>query len=516
MGPNRTIDLTADQHRLLLELIECHLPDTDIWAYGSRVTWNSRPQSDLDLVVFSGPEQTGQVSDLREAFEESRLPFRVDVLVWDDLPESFQREIDARHYAIVEIHMVFGGVTKMRFGNCATLVRDHVDPNDIPGDTPYVGLGHIPKNQLAVADHGVASDVGSTKCRFKRGDILFGKLNPHFRKVAQAQYDGICSTDIWVVRAQKGIDQRFLFYQMSTQRFVDYASGGSEGTSMPRAKWDHVSGYGFDVPKLAEQRRIAEILGSLDDKIDVNRRMVDVLDRLSCAMYQEWFVEFGVEKGDADTESNMFRDLWSQLLNTSEESKQPRNIPRGWHVRTLRDIMTIHRRTVRPSHGSRQLVEHYSIPAFDVHGDPLIEPEGNIKSAKTVVPAQPVVLLSRLNPDKPRVWIPNRTTGRQQLASTEFLVCESTSELGQGALYCLFRSKKFQEVMRGMVTGTSRSHQRVLPTTLLRLPVIVGPRELHAQFERLAKPVITRMLTIRRETATLRSMVELLRQQYIN
>ena len=290
------IDLTADQRRLVLELIERHLPDTDVWAYGSRVTWTSRPESDLDLVVFSGPDQSAQASALREALEESDLPFRVDVLVWDDLPKSFQNAIDANHHAVVEHHadrnrasaMRFGA-SAMRFGDCATLIRDHIDPSDLPNDTPYIGLSHIPQNLLSISNHGVASDVISVKNRFKEGDILFGSLRPYFRKVALARYDGICSTDIWVVRAQNGLDQQFLFYQMASQRFVDYASRGSEGTRMPRAKWDHVSDYAFFVPSLFEQQRIARILSGIDDKIRLNQSMAIMLEDMVSVMYSEWF-----------------------------------------------------------------------------------------------------------------------------------------------------------------------------------------------------------------------------------
>ena len=71
MGVNGEIDLTADQRRIGLELIERHLPGTDVWAHGSRVQWTSRPESDLDLVVFSGADQSGQMADLREAYRHS-------------------------------------------------------------------------------------------------------------------------------------------------------------------------------------------------------------------------------------------------------------------------------------------------------------------------------------------------------------------------------------------------------------------------------------------------------------
>ncbi len=91
--PSAGIDVAADHHRAVLRLIRTHLPDTEVWAHGSRVKRTGRPASDLDLVVFARPPQRRQVAELREAFEDSDLPFRVDVHVWDDLPESFRAEI---------------------------------------------------------------------------------------------------------------------------------------------------------------------------------------------------------------------------------------------------------------------------------------------------------------------------------------------------------------------------------------------------------------------------------------
>ena len=102
MGLDRPIDITADQRKTLLALLERYLPNTAAWVYGSRVKWTSRPQSDLDLVVFATPDQQRRVSELREAFEESNLPFRVDLFVWDDVPEQFRKQIEADHVVLVE------------------------------------------------------------------------------------------------------------------------------------------------------------------------------------------------------------------------------------------------------------------------------------------------------------------------------------------------------------------------------------------------------------------------------
>ena len=102
MGLEQAIDVTAADRRTILSLIERYLPDTAAWIHGSRAKWTSRPQSDLDLVVFATPEQRGRVGALREAFEESNLPFRVDLLVWDEVPETFRRKIEAEHVVLVE------------------------------------------------------------------------------------------------------------------------------------------------------------------------------------------------------------------------------------------------------------------------------------------------------------------------------------------------------------------------------------------------------------------------------
>ncbi len=94
------INLGAAHERTVRHLIQSLLPDTEVWAYGSRVKGTAQSWSDLDLVVFTGSDQRRQVGELREAFEESNLLFRVDVLVWEELPESFRDEIRRRHVVV--------------------------------------------------------------------------------------------------------------------------------------------------------------------------------------------------------------------------------------------------------------------------------------------------------------------------------------------------------------------------------------------------------------------------------
>ena len=178
-----------------------------------------------------------------------------------------------------------------QFGDCAVLVRETVSPGESAG-VPYIGLEHIAEGGLSLLGYGTADDVTSIKSRFRAGDVLFGKLRPYFRKVIRAPFDGVCSTDIWVVRPRDDMDAGFLFYWMASRDFVDASMRGSEGTKMPRAKWDFVARISQVVPPLPEQRDIAHILGTLDDKIELNRRLNETLEAIARALFKSWFVDF--------------------------------------------------------------------------------------------------------------------------------------------------------------------------------------------------------------------------------
>jgi predicted nucleotidyltransferase len=99
MGMNGEIAIEPHDRDMLLALLNRFLPGVEVWAHGSRVKGHARSASDLDLVAFTTDERGSQVTALREALDESRLPFRVDLAVWDDVPERFRANI-------LETHMV--------------------------------------------------------------------------------------------------------------------------------------------------------------------------------------------------------------------------------------------------------------------------------------------------------------------------------------------------------------------------------------------------------------------------
>ena len=366
------IDITAEERKTILQLLEEHLPDVASWIYGSRAKWTSSPKSDLDLVVFATPEQQLQVGHLREAFEESNLQFRVDLFVWHDLPEAFKKRIESDH-VVIRPRAVFlkdcaqeGNVARQgrtTFGECGVLVRDTVSPSDL-GPVPYIGLEHIGKGTLSLLGHGTADDTVSVKSRFQQGDILFGKLRPYFGKLVRAPFDGVCSTDIWVVRSSSKADTGFLYYLMASQPFIDAATRGAEGTRMPRAKWDYVSRFRILLPSLSEQRKAAEILEALDSKIELNRRMNETLEAMERALFKSWFVDFDpvrakMEGRDTGLPKHI-ADLFPNRLADSELGL----IPKGWEVKALGDLIELAYGKALPQRKRRR----GSVPVYGSNG----------------------------------------------------------------------------------------------------------------------------------------------------
>lgn len=221
------------------------------------------------------------------------------------------------------------------FGDCARLTRATCNPIEALAQ-PYIGLEHIVPGMLVLEGHGWGSDVSSTKTRFREGDILFGKLRPYFRKVIRPRFDGVCSTDIWVVRAHDGVDQGFLYYWMASQDFVDIASLGSEGTKMPRAKWDFLARLQRKIPSFKEQRAIASVLGSLDDKIELNRRMNETLEEVARTLFKSWFVDFDPVRTKMEGRQPTGMDeKTAALFPDSFEESALGEIPKGWKIGTL-------------------------------------------------------------------------------------------------------------------------------------------------------------------------------------
>lgn len=157
----------------------------------------------------------------------------------------------------------------------ANATTEAIDPNEV-----YVGLEHIERRHIALSQHGYGSDVSSNKSRFKKHDILFGKLRPYFHKVCITQFEGVCSTDILVLRAQDKDWIAFTLFAFFQDSVIEYANLASGGTRMPRADWGSLSQYPIAIPPLELVDQFNKVTMPSIEKIHKNLTQIQTLEQL--------------------------------------------------------------------------------------------------------------------------------------------------------------------------------------------------------------------------------------------
>ena len=154
-----------------------------------------------------------------------------------------------------------------KLADIAKQTGETTTPDKVSSDTPYIGLEHMPRGSIALADWETAAKVSSNKARFKKGDVLFGKLRPYFHKVGLAPLDGICSTDIVVLRGKKPAFDAIVASLCSSADFVAYTDQTSTGTKMPRTSWKIMKEFEIALPPEKLASTYSSIVSPMHDLI---------------------------------------------------------------------------------------------------------------------------------------------------------------------------------------------------------------------------------------------------------
>jgi type I restriction enzyme S subunit len=156
----------------------------------------------------------------------------------------------------------------VRFDQMAESILDRVDKPSEADVAYYVGLEHLDPESLKIRRWGTPDDVEATKLRFKPGDIIFGRRRAYQRKVAVAEFEGICSAHALVLRArEETVLKEFLPFFIQNDTFFERALSISVGSLSPTINWKTLAKQEFLIPPKDEQRRIADILWAADDTI---------------------------------------------------------------------------------------------------------------------------------------------------------------------------------------------------------------------------------------------------------
>ncbi|MDL1863771.1 restriction endonuclease subunit S [Betaproteobacteria bacterium PRO5] len=331
------------------------------------------------------------------------------------------------------------------------------------------------------------------------------------------------------IRVKDGLDNYFLYYWFLHAGKTGMLEPYFTGTTIKHLTGKALAELKIPLPPIERQRGLAKVLRSLDDKIDLNRRINQTLEAMAQAIFKSWFVDFDPVKakiaaieqgqdplcaamraisGKTDAElDQMPREHHDQLAATAtlfpEEMEESAlgEIPKGWSALSFGDVAQQGKGTVNPSTSPKELFCHYSLPVFDASQLPIIESGESIKSNKTSVPDD-AVLVSKLNPHIPRIWLIGRA-GERAVCSTEFIVWTPKEPANSAFVYGLASSPNFNSAMRQLVTGTSNSHQRVKPEQLAGIRVFAGDDKAIAQYSVTVASLMEKMLRNREEARTL-------------
>ncbi len=374
MGITGSIDINPNYLATVERILAEHVPECEVRAFGSRATWTARDYSDLDLaVVGKGPLHWRTLGGLKEAFEESNLPMRVDVLDWHAISESF-RDMVERDYVVVQAGTKqttdgeWRGTVYGRFANTfnESSLADLCDKTDgiqtgpfgsqlhqkdyVPAGTPIITVEHLGENRITHHDLPCVSDFDRdrlSKYTLRQGDVVFSRVGSVDRRslVRGTEEGWLFSGRCLRVRPEPNqIDPAYLSYFFGLPAFQEHIRSIAVGATMPSLNTQILSDVTVVYPPLPEQRAIAHVLGTLDDKIELNRRMNETLEEMARALFKSWFVDFEPVRAKIEGRwrpgeslpglpAHLY-DLFPAGLVDSELGR----MPEGWAVKALGDF----------------------------------------------------------------------------------------------------------------------------------------------------------------------------------
>ena len=328
------LDVRADHLKIVQEILRKFVPEREAWAFGSRAKWLAKEYSDLDLcIVGETPLGFRVLGLLDEAFDESDLPYKVDIVDWATTSESFRKIIEGDKVVVQKGKKGLGMEsewTETEVGGLLSFANGRSSP-ERADELPFPVYG----------SNGVIGFANETNA--EPGVIIIGRVGSYCGSLYQSSQRCWVTDNAIRAIARDTNDPRFLYYLLGTLALNSRRAGSGQ----PLLNQDILSRIPTTVPPPAEQRAIAHILGTLDDKIELNRKQNETLEAMARALFKAWFVDF--EPVRAKLEGRWQRgqslpglpahlyDLFPDRLVDSELGE----IPEGWRLSTIGEEVTV-------------------------------------------------------------------------------------------------------------------------------------------------------------------------------
>lgn len=215
---------------------------------------------------------------------------------------------------------------------------DKIEVSNLSLDN-YVSTENMLSNKSGIC-RAVNLPNTSLTVAFNFGDILLSNIRPYFKKIWLANFNGGCSNDVLVLKAKESIDAKFLYYILSDNKFFDYDTANAKGTKMPRGDKAAIMNYEFFLPPLDIQKKIAGVLGALDDKIELNNRINNNLEQQAQSLFKSWFVDFEPFGGTMpdDWKVGNLLDIADYLNGLAMQKFRPAENEKGLPVLKIKEL----------------------------------------------------------------------------------------------------------------------------------------------------------------------------------
>jgi type I restriction enzyme S subunit len=500
------IDLRPDQFALVKAILAAEVPDYEVWAFGSRARWTATDSSDLDLAIVSErPLPFSRLSKLRQAFEQSYLPFKVDVVDLARVSPDFREVIEKQRIVISELHNVFADRSGSA-GRRSLPLEDAIETIiDYRGKTPKKVDSGIPLITAKIVKNGTIENPtefispddyqGWMRRGFPRtGDVLLTTEAP-LGQVAQLDTDRVALAQrVVALRGKKDVlDNTFFKYLLQSSDVQDQLKSRASGTTVLGIKQSELRKINLALPTMDEQRAIAHILGTLDDKIELNRRMNETLEAIARALFKSWFIDFDPVRAKAEGRDPRLHKHLVHLFPDSFEDSELGQIPNRWSVMPFSETVEI----IGGGTPKTSNAEYWNgeVPWFSVVDAPSEADLWVVDTEKKITEPGIENSATRLLPVGTTIITARGTVGRMALVGVPMAMNQSCYGLrgreDSRDFFTYFTTRELVERLQQHAHGSV--FDTITRETFTRIFVLVPPSELVTEFEVRITPTMERV-----------------------
>lgn len=190
-----------------------------------------------------------------------------------------------------------------------SLIVNTIHPKSVEGSS-YIGLEHISSGKIFSDTSGYAQDVQSHKYFFQKNDVLYSKLRPYLDKAVLATIDGVCTTELLVLRPHKRVSPLFLVCMLHDKNFIEYAMEGVTGVQHPRTSWAHIKNYKIDEFLIEVYHKIGLLGATVQHALSFNEGLLNLAKKFKHATMHKLFTCGLRGEAQKETEIGLVPESW--------------------------------------------------------------------------------------------------------------------------------------------------------------------------------------------------------------